>query len=248
MPNIDELIRENDSQRSEYARYDPAKVDLSIVAVKALGLGILILINTSMLILQGFHIINISTTIIKINGYLVFILIFYLLEFFSTCIFNNSETEDDSFLINDTDLHVVHLASILEIVIKGWLFPRLIVQTSILGLPLVLIGQFCRTMAMCTAKESFNHYVQRQHVSKHKLVTWGIYKYLRHPSYFGFFWWFVGTQLWLGNIAVLVVGIIKLWKFFNYRIIFEEKFLVSFFGPDYSNYKSVTRTGIPLIQ
>lgn len=248
MSNLHNLDRDNSYQYRWYAQYDPTKVDLSIVALKSLGLGILILVNFTMMVLSACNIINSSPAITRINGYLIFVLVFYLLEFFSTCLFNNSETDDDSFILNDIDLHIVHVVSILEILGKTWLFPSFIIDFPIIGLCVVFLGQFSRTLAMYTAKESFNHYIQREHMNKHKLVTWGIYRYLRHPSYFGFFWWFIGTQLWLGNLAVLALGIFKLWNFFNYRIKFEEKFLINFFGQDYTDYKSKARTGIPFIE
>lgn len=248
MSNLHNLDGENSYQYNWHAQYDPTKVDLSIVALKSLGLGILILVNFTMMVLSACNIINSSPAITRINGYLIFVLVFYLLEFFSTCLFNNSETDDDSFILNDIDLHIVHVVSILEILGKTWLLPSFIISSPIIGLCVVILGQFSRTLAMYTAKESFNHYIQREHMNKHKLVTWGIYRYLRHPSYFGFFWWFIGTQLWLGNLAVLTLGIFKLWNFFNYRIKFEEKFLINFFGQDYTDYKSKARTGIPFIE
>lgn len=248
MTNLHNVDFQSNNQYSKYARYDPAKVDLSIVAIKSLSLGILILVNVTMMGLNACNIITNSPAVTRVNGYLIFILIFYLLEFFSTCLFNNSETDDDSFILNDTDLHIVHAVSILEILGKAWFCPSLIVDFPMVGLSVVILGQFSRTLAMYTAKESFNHYIQREHMNKHKLVTWGIYEYSRHPSYFGFFWWFVGTQLWLGNLVVLALGVFKLWNFFNNRIEFEEKFLISFFGQDYANYKTKVKTGIPFIR
>lgn len=232
----------------KYAQYDPKKVDLSKVAFKSLILGISLLVNGTLIISQLFHIVDINPVVTKINGYFIVILIFYLLEFLSTCLFNNSETDDDSFILNDTDLHMVHVLSVLEVLIKTWLIPNYIINIPKLSLIVIIMGQFSRTLAMYTARESFNHYIQREHTSKHKLVTWGIYKFIRHPSYFGFFWWFIGTQLWLGNTIFLVLGLVKLWQFFKNRIVFEEKYLMSFFGDDYANYRSNTTTGIPFVK
>lgn len=247
MSNLHNPDLQSNSRDNRYAQYDPTKVDLSIVAIKSLSLGILILANITIMVLNACNIIAVGPTITRINGYLIFILIFHLLEFLSTCLFNNSETDDDSFILNDTDLHIVHAVSIFEMLGKAWLFPSFVFDLPIFGLCVVILGQFSRTLAMYTAKESFNHYIQREHSNKHKLVTWGVYKYSRHPSYFGFFWWFIGTQLWLGNLVVLILGAFKLWNFFNTRIEFEEKFLINFFGQDYTNYKSKVKTGIPFI-
>lgn len=96
---------------------------------------------------------------------------------------------------------------------------------------------------MYTARESFNHYIQRQHhEQKHKLITNGIYSIFRHPSYFGFGIWFIGLELFLNNWIVLVFGGRVLWKFFKARIEFEESYLISFFGDEYRKYRNRTRT------
>ena len=57
---------------------------------------------------------------------------------------------------------------------------------------------------MATASTNFSHKIEERKREEHALVTHGIYAYLRHPAYFGFFWWSIGTQVLLGNpIAVL---------------------------------------------
>jgi protein-S-isoprenylcysteine O-methyltransferase Ste14 len=45
-----------------------------------------------------------------------------------------------------------------------------------------------------------------------------LYAYFRHPSYFGFFWWGIGTQVMLGNTLCLVAYAGVLWYFFMKRI------------------------------
>jgi protein-S-isoprenylcysteine O-methyltransferase len=49
-------------------------------------------------------------------------------------------------------------------------------------------------------------------------VTSGIYAYSRHPSYFAFFWWAVGTQILVGNKICFVAFVVVLWMFFKNRI------------------------------
>ena len=71
---------------------------------------------------------------------------------------------------------------------------------------------------MGKAGSNFNHIVQSEKKSDHVLVTEGVYGYLRHPSYFGFFWWGIGTQIVLGNIFCLVGYTLVLWRFFRRRI------------------------------
>ncbi len=71
---------------------------------------------------------------------------------------------------------------------------------------------------MVHAGSNFNHLVQSKKRKGHVLVTGGVYRYLRHPSYFGFFWWGLGTQVVLGNAVCLVGYAVVLWRFFRRRI------------------------------
>lgn len=48
---------------------------------------------------------------------------------------------------------------------------------------------------MCTAKHNFNHVVQSERSDNHQLVTHGVYSLCRHPSYVGWFYWSIGTQV-----------------------------------------------------
>ena len=66
---------------------------------------------------------------------------------------------------------------------------------SILGLLLVIGGEGLRKGAMLTATTNFNHYVQHIKQDGHQLVTHGVYSISRHPSYLGWFYWSIGTQV-----------------------------------------------------
>ena len=135
------------------------------------------------------------------------------------------------------------------------------------GLLLVLVGQLVRSLAMVQAGGNFNHIVQARKASSHQLVTSGIYSVSRHPSYFGFFWWGLGTQLVLGNVVCFVGYSVVLWVFFKRRIagefaLFpellvklcanavtgEEEYLIRFFGQEYLDYRARTSVWIPFIR
>lgn len=223
--------------------YDPAKVDLTTVALKSLFLGITLTVSLLTIIFTSFQ--------PQIPVYIFSISIFHLSEFFCTLIFNLSEIDDDSFILNDTELLAVYGASILEYTASYFVSPFSWTSTSTVrmyaGLLIILLGQSFRSLAMCTAKESFNHYIQREHKSKHKLITHGIYSILRHPLYFGFYWLIVGHQLWLGNWLMLIVCAYKLGNFFRKRIEFEENYLVLFFGEEYINYRKRVGVWIPTV-
>lgn len=225
-----------------YAEYDPKNVRLHVVALKAFLLGAVILVSAVFLAFN----FNENSFGSRAAIYILANGIFYMLEFLTTAVYNNGTVEDDLFILNDMELHAVHVASLAEawFLHKHW---RYNVVSFWTGLVVLLVGQFCRTFAMYTAGTSFHHYVQKERSQRHVLVEKGIYSYSRHPSYFGFFWWFLGCQLLLQNAFTTVVGTYKLQRFFEARIEYEEEFLESFFGDKYRAYRQRTGTWIPFI-
>ncbi|KAI5956705.1 STE14 [Candida jiufengensis] len=211
------------------SRYDPTRNNLLIIGFKSFSIGVVFTTSTILEIYYQKH--------FALFLYLQFLCIFHSLEFLSTYLFNNSQVDDDSFILEDKEFHIITFASIIEYFISPFK-----IKFYIIGFPLLLLGQFIRFLSMFTAQESFNHYVQKQGKESHKLVTNGIYKYIRHPSYLGFFLWFIGIQIILGNIIMLIVGIIILWRFFKDRIKYEEEYLIKFFGDKYTNYRNSTST------
>ena len=100
---------------------------------------------------------------------------------------------------------------------------------------------------MVEAKESFNHNVAHIKLDDHKLINTGVYKFVRHPSYLGFYLWCLGTQLLLQNPICFISFAYVLNVFFSNRLFEEEEALIRFFGDDYIQYKTITPTYIPFI-
>jgi len=71
-------------------------------------------------------------------------------------------------------------------------------------------------------------------------------RYVRHPSYSGYYIWSLGTQLLLGNSICLIVYTIVLYQFFAERIEVEESRLLEFF-PEYAAYRQSCHAGIPFL-
>ena len=92
------------------------------------------------------------------------------------------------------------------------------------------MGQLARSLAMWHAKSNFTHKIAYYKRQDHVLITTGIFAYIRHPSYFGFFWWAVGTQLLLCNPICILGFLFVLHRFFKDRIEEEELLLIRFFG------------------
>jgi protein-S-isoprenylcysteine O-methyltransferase len=191
---------------------------------------------------------------ISINGlgyYMMAMSFFHLSEYVFTALFNLKQVSTDSFLLNHSlEYGLAAMASWFEYLLELYFIPSIktALITRILGLLLVMFGETFRKMAMYTAGTNFNHYVQETKQQDHELVTSGIYSLVRHPSYFGWFYWSIGTQLLLANPICLVAYTVTSWKFFNSRIVYEEYFLRKFFGKKYVEYQKKVTIGIPFIK
>ncbi|ORX89520.1 farnesyl cysteine-carboxyl methyltransferase, mediates the carboxyl methylation step during C-termin [Basidiobolus meristosporus CBS 931.73] len=187
----------------------------------------------------------------QIGGYILCLSIFHHLEYLLTALYKPENLQLDSYLLNHSTAYTIAIfVGLFEYFLEDFSFlsqkntPGFVRWVSIL---LVLCGQIIRTLAMHTAKASFNHQVVDYKAQEHVLVTWGIYKYLRHPSYFGFYVWSVGMQLLLANPISLLLYLYALNRFFAGRIVYEEITLHRFFGQKYKDYCSETWTWLPLV-
>ena len=173
---------------------------------------------------------------------------FHLLEFFTTAIFNPTVTSSESFLVNHSKAYTAaFLVALTEFWIRFAFFPYFSSSSTCIGIVVVLVAQFIRSWAMQTCGESFNHLIQTAKKDNHVLITHGIYKYLRHPSYVGFYYWSVGTQVVLNNYVTAFVFAAASLMFFRRRIPYEEESLLFHFPDEYETYAQKTWVGIPFI-
>jgi protein-S-isoprenylcysteine O-methyltransferase Ste14 len=114
-----------------------------------------------------------------------------------------------------------------------------------LGLFLIIAGVVIRFAAIQTLGNFFT--VNLALHNDHLLVTKGLYKFIRHPSYTGSLLSFIGLGLSFNNWLSLIIIFIPILISFIYRINVEEKLLLQQFGQEYINYKKNTKRLIPLI-
>jgi protein-S-isoprenylcysteine O-methyltransferase len=198
----------------------------------------------------GLGIVLSTTTSAKGMGmYLIFISIFHFLEYVCIAI-NTTQVTLSAFLLNHSaEYNVAIIASILEYLVEWYFFPFMKSLNWITNLAIMLSlgGQLLRSCAMLSAKSNFTHIVRRSKVEGHQLVKTGVYRYFRHPSYTGFFYWAVFLQLVLMNPICFLAYIKTLANFFSDRILTEEESLIEFFGQDYIEYRKDTWLLIPEI-
>lgn len=125
-----------------------------------------------------------------------------------------------------------------------WLFsPNYLISS--LGLLLIVIGVIIRWSAVLTLKKFFT--VDVTILNDHRLVRTGVFKYIRHPSYFGLLIAVLGLGItmvnWLSTIIIVVPHIIIILL----RINEEERALAGRFASDYEDYRRSTKRLIPYL-
>jgi protein-S-isoprenylcysteine O-methyltransferase len=80
---------------------------------------------------------------------------------------------------------------------------------------------------------------------QHVLVSKGIYRYVRHPSYSGLLLAFAGLGVFFGTWLALSALTVPLWLAFSARIRREEAALLQGLGASYSSYCARTKRLLP---
>lgn len=220
---------------SDVAYLPGGKKSLAGISIRAFSLGIALGVAG----IAGAQLAYYQLPLWRAPFFIATLALFHYLEFDSTARFNPPDAKISSFLLsaNGSAYNAAHITAVTELLLRHWLHsdwkprwlrlpfevPTLLpsipsaVAVSI-GLALIVVGQYVRTAAMAEAGKSFNHVVQSTKKDDHVLVTSGVYAFSRHPSYFGFFWWGLGTQLVLGNSICFPAYAAVLWRFFANRI------------------------------
>uniref|UniRef100_A0A9L0K2K0 Protein-S-isoprenylcysteine O-methyltransferase n=2 Tax=Equus asinus TaxID=9793 RepID=A0A9L0K2K0_EQUAS len=187
----------------------------------------------------------------RATRYMCSLSLFHYSEYLVTAVNNPKSLSLDSFLLNHSlEYTVAALSSWIEFTLENIFWPELkqITWLSATGLLMVVFGECLRKAAMFTAGSNFNHVVQNEKSETHTLVTSGVYAWFRHPSYVGWFYWSIGTQVMLCNPICGVGYALTVWRFFRDRTEEEEISLIHFFGEEYLEYKKRVPTGLPFIK
>jgi protein-S-isoprenylcysteine O-methyltransferase Ste14 len=112
-----------------------------------------------------------------------------------------------------------------------------------LALALFLGGLAIRLTAIITLGRFFTSTVTIQ--DQHRVITTGLYRWVRHPSYAGLLLAFLGVACSYGNWLSLAAVCVPITAAVLYRIHVEEAALTEAFGDEYSEYRARTRRLIP---
>jgi len=126
------------------------------------------------------------------------------------------------------------------------IFPFDNIYLQIVGFVLVLIGFiegiWARYLLSDNWAESYNFQIKKDH----ELITAGIYKYLRHPIYSGFYFLAVGSLLVSSSWLFLPIAVL-LFPAMSKCGQREELILIKHFGEKYRLYMQNSKRLIPFI-
>lgn len=108
------------------------------------------------------------------------------------------------------------------------------VWLGVWGLAIEVAGLVVRVVALRTLGRFFTRTVRI--VDDHQLVTFGIYRNIRHPGYLSDLMLFMGAALALRNGLVFVLIAAVFVSAYSYRIRVEERMLLEAFGDEYARY------------
>ncbi|MDQ0114902.1 protein-S-isoprenylcysteine O-methyltransferase Ste14 [Paenibacillus harenae] len=106
------------------------------------------------------------------------------------------------------------------------------------GIAILLIGMILRWGSIWFLGRYFTGRVQIQ--DDHELISRGIYRWVRHPSYTGGILIFMGIAMSINNWLALIVNVLLIAGAYLYRIRIEERALMNYFGEAYKDYMKRT--------
>jgi len=144
----------------------------------------------------------------------------------------------------------ITIATLCALAISFWDF--MVLQQSVyrfgwfnvIGLALFTPGIIIYLAARLTMGRFFSKRLNL--IEGHKLVTLGVYKYVRHPSYTGSALFLLGFTLLLNSILGFIV-MLPLVILILIRIPFEERMLINAFGQYYVEYVKRSKKLIPYV-
>jgi protein-S-isoprenylcysteine O-methyltransferase Ste14 len=80
---------------------------------------------------------------------------------------------------------------------------------------------------------------------EHRMVTRGIYAWLRHPMYAAFWLWALSQALLLPNWIAGISGLVGFGTLFFCRVGHEERMMLETFGEEYRAYMARTKRIVP---
>lgn len=120
----------------------------------------------------------------------------------------------------------------------GWYFPGSadsLLRHRAEGMIFVVISTMIGLAGVVSLRSSLSAFPEP---NQRRLVTAGIYRWVRHPMYAGLIVLALGWVLWTGSVLALI-AIFPLWWFFRRKAALEEEMLARIY-PDHARYAART--------
>ena len=174
-----------------YSASDKSRMGNKLMQVGGfLGLGYAISLGSNLIFYSSMHLLGI---------YVISLSVYHLFEYLFVFLYHPAEVKFASFLFTHSREYTYAIAlSFFDTFAGHLLFSDLKDSYigrigSLIGLAAVITGHYFRIAAFFTAKSNFHHLIRYSKDMRHVLVTHGVYSFSRHPSYFGWSVWAVGT-------------------------------------------------------
>ena len=125
----------------------------------------------------------------------------------------------------------------------GSLEPSILFNT--VGVFLMLFGFTLRTVAARTLGRFYSRTLRVK--DDHRVVSEGMYQWIRHPGYLGMIVMFLGAGVTVANFIVISVVAVLIVPAYLKRISVEESMLSNTLGPEYVEYMKRTKRLIPFL-
>lgn len=113
---------------------------------------------------------------------------------------------------------------------------------SLIGIGLMILGVVVNRMAISALGKFWDKLVIKE---DHRLITEGIYAYIRHPIYTSYILLFIGYVVLFHAPMSAMIFLIVLSIWYGSRISLEEAMLIEKFGDAYRDYCTKTKRLIP---
>lgn len=118
------------------------------------------------------------------------------------------------------------------------------IGVQLVSIILTIVGLITAIVARRTISDNWSGHIEIK--KDHKLITTGVYSYVRHPIYTGLFLMSLGTLI-LSQTILAIIFFLAIVGVFTFKLTQEEKLLMKHFPKEYPAYKKRTKALIPFI-
>jgi protein-S-isoprenylcysteine O-methyltransferase Ste14 len=144
---------------------------------------------------------------------------------------------------------MIMLAWVLVFVVSAYLSENHVLLLpdwfTYVGDAVLLVGVALRQWSIAVLGRYFSGVIGIQ--QNQRVVQAGPYHLVRHPSYAGALLILIGIAMSMLSIAAIASTFLLFWLGYGYRMLVEERVLVSELGDSYANYMKRTKRVIPFL-